>query len=416
MSIQLKSSVLAITSLITTAFLFLNCSKTHFVTVDEEALTSAGIQCTSDQVLDLSGKCINGNALAQACQLNGQLIGDGNSILTYQASSVPAGSQCVSQTRTCRSGQLSGTFTNLSCQVMPKTPATPNTPSTPIPMPPAPCYLNGTRIDSGGSILAYMAASATSCQSQRRQCTNGVLSGTYAFTSCMTLPPTAACSFNGRSLKAGETVIAYETPAATATMSCRSETRVCQSRGVLSGSFAHSSCTPYQAQPTNPTNPPTPTTPKCTPDEVLTAQRSFVQIVKVSAYDVAKSCVDDAVRTIEGSYPNTPELSLRFVNTCGNRACRDRGFISGRIAEINNEGVQLECRNDQIPATVTDSCKQRLADLPKPIEQIVMNDSTVAQLCGVSILPYEINGLINWVHTCGNRACRTQGYSTGRII
>jgi hypothetical protein len=363
--------------------------------------------------MDLAGLCVNGNALDQACQFNGQLIGNGHSIVTYLTSAVPAGSQCASQTRTCTNGVLSGSYTNLSCQVRSAT--TPTSPATPVTMPPLPCYLNGTRVESGSSITAFAAASATSCQSQQRQCTNGVLSGTYAFTSCMTLAASASCSFNGKSLMAGQTVTAYAAPAATATASCLSETRTCQARGVLSGSFAYASCTPYQSTPTTTT---TTTTmpPKCTTTEALLTQRSFVQMLLVTPLDIAKSCVDAVIPTVEGSYPTNNDLYLRWVNTCGNRACIERGFISGRIAEINDAGIQLECRNDQVPPTVTDACRQQILALPKPIERIVMADTTVAQMCGLSSVPSGTDALINWVYTCGNRVCRAEGFSAGRVI
>ena len=51
-----------------------------------------------------------------SCNLpwGGSLTADG-SVTAYQSSSVPSGSSCVSQTRTCTSGALSGSYTNSYC-------------------------------------------------------------------------------------------------------------------------------------------------------------------------------------------------------------------------------------------------------------------------------------------------------------
>lgn len=53
------------------------------------------------------------------CSFNGQTIASGVSTTTYQSSSVVYGSQCVSQSRTCTNGTLSGSYTYPSCTVAP---------------------------------------------------------------------------------------------------------------------------------------------------------------------------------------------------------------------------------------------------------------------------------------------------------
>lgn len=61
--------------------------------------------------------------------------------------------------------------------------------------PPAKCYLNGITVASGGGITAYRSASVAAghtCESERRICTNGVLSGSFAYPACrigQTPPP-----------------------------------------------------------------------------------------------------------------------------------------------------------------------------------------------------------------------------------
>lgn len=54
---------------------------------------------------------------AASCSWNGQTIASGSSVSAYQASSVQSGSQCVSQTRTCTNGTLSGSYAYASCSV-----------------------------------------------------------------------------------------------------------------------------------------------------------------------------------------------------------------------------------------------------------------------------------------------------------
>ncbi len=54
-----------------------------------------------------------------SCLFNGQTIAHGQSVVAYQNATVPDGSSCVSQNRTCNNGTLSGGYTNASCKVLP---------------------------------------------------------------------------------------------------------------------------------------------------------------------------------------------------------------------------------------------------------------------------------------------------------
>lgn len=54
---------------------------------------------------------------SSSCSLNGQTITSGGSITAYQSSSVGYGSQCVSETRMCANGVLSGSFSFSACSV-----------------------------------------------------------------------------------------------------------------------------------------------------------------------------------------------------------------------------------------------------------------------------------------------------------
>lgn len=121
-----------------------------------------------------------------SCTFNGSTVKNGSSVTAYQAATVPYGSSCASQTRTCASGTLSGSYQYASCSVNP----------------PASCTLNGTTVQSGSSATFYSTQSAPQgqlCQSyvQSRTCTNGTLSGSpsYQYASC-SCAPSYSCSSN----------------------------------------------------------------------------------------------------------------------------------------------------------------------------------------------------------------------------
>ncbi len=56
---------------------------------------------------------------------------------------------------------------------------------------------------------------------------------------------TQSCSFDNQSVASGSSVLAYQSPSASAGQSCQSQMRIC-SNGNLSGSFAYPSCTTQQ--------------------------------------------------------------------------------------------------------------------------------------------------------------------------
>ncbi|OGG58169.1 hypothetical protein A2853_01480 [Candidatus Kaiserbacteria bacterium RIFCSPHIGHO2_01_FULL_55_17] len=58
------------------------------------------------------------NPLA-SCTFNGSPVAHGASVTAYQASTVPFGSSCVSESRTCNNGTLSGSYQYPSCTVSP---------------------------------------------------------------------------------------------------------------------------------------------------------------------------------------------------------------------------------------------------------------------------------------------------------
>jgi len=172
----------------------------------------------------------------QSCNFAGGTVPDGGNVIAYQSESVAAGGTCSSQTRVCNNGQLSGTYAYTSCQVEEATD----------------CQFNGNSIANGLSITAYQSAAVpfgSTCTSQTRSCSNGTLSGSYSFSNCEQAEP-LDCSFNGSTLEHGDFVRAYLSDSVAAGSSCSSQTRTCFN-GVLSGTYLYSTCSIAEAASCN---------------------------------------------------------------------------------------------------------------------------------------------------------------------
>lgn len=87
---------------------------------------------------------------AASCSFNGQTIASGASVTAYQAASVPFGQSCISQSRVCTNGVLSGSYTFASCSVQAQQPA---------PQPPAGSFewpnANNTGVPAGVTLTNY---------------------------------------------------------------------------------------------------------------------------------------------------------------------------------------------------------------------------------------------------------------------
>jgi hypothetical protein len=102
----------------------------------------------------------------------GSTVLDTASVTAYLAPSDTTA--CVSETRTCTAGTLSGSYTYETCSVIPSTDCT-----TPW----------GDTVAEGSSVTAYLSASDPSvCTSESRSCSAGVLSGSYQYDSCTVVP------------------------------------------------------------------------------------------------------------------------------------------------------------------------------------------------------------------------------------
>jgi hypothetical protein len=181
----------------------------------------------------LSGSFTNQSCSAVTC-LNctapwGATVPHTSSVTAFAASSVPCGSSCSSQTRTCTNGSLSGTFTAQSCSAVPC----------------AACNLPwGGTVGHGGAVTAYAAWSVGcggSCAAQTRWCNNGSLSGSYGAASC-SVAACASCALPwGGWVGHGGAVTAFAAGSVPCGSSCSAQTRVC-SNGSLSGWHTAPSC------------------------------------------------------------------------------------------------------------------------------------------------------------------------------
>jgi hypothetical protein len=151
------SRIFVIVSILTSLSSFQNCSPVNF-------------NPTPEMIASL--------AIASSCPFNGQTIPDNGTITTYASPTVAFGNSCLSETRTCHNGFLTGSFTASSCVVAP----------------PANCTLNGqTILDGTSSPLVYESPTVpfgSVCNSQYRICSNGNLSGSFTAPSCTVLPQT----------------------------------------------------------------------------------------------------------------------------------------------------------------------------------------------------------------------------------
>jgi hypothetical protein len=174
-----------------------------------------------------------------ACSLPwGGSIAHGASTTAYAAGSVPFGSSCASQTRTCSNGTLTGTYASQSC----------------APVQPAACALPwGGSIAHGTGVTAYATPSVgfgQGCTAQARICSNGSLSGSFVNPSCAPNAPANCTAPWGAAVAHGGFVTAYASATVPAGSSCTPENRVC-SNGGLGGSYQNQSCTVLQPTGSN---------------------------------------------------------------------------------------------------------------------------------------------------------------------
>ena len=168
-----------------------------------------------------------GSAAGYSCTFGGKTVENFSSVTAYQSDTVAFGEQCVSETRSCNNGSLSGTYSYSSCSVSSA----------------ASCSFNGQVIGHGLSVTAYQSSSVPyggSCSSENRICTNGTLTGFYDEPNC-SVESISPCILNGQTIGSGSSVAAYQASSVPFGGSCSSETRLC-TNGTFSGSYEYSIC------------------------------------------------------------------------------------------------------------------------------------------------------------------------------
>lgn len=201
--------------------LFQNCSPVAFTNLSSEELNRQ--TCESNPSL-----CPNPPE-GPTCSFNGNTYNEGESITAFLSSSVPAGQTCQSEERVCKNGSFTGSYSYATCS----------------PGAYRSCLFNGVTLAHGHTVQAYLNSSVAfgaTCQSENRTCNDGILSGTYVYSSCA---PGAAgsCLFNGRTIAHGTSVTAYPASSVPFGQTCQAQTRTCNN-GTLSGSAQFESCTP----------------------------------------------------------------------------------------------------------------------------------------------------------------------------
>jgi hypothetical protein len=169
------------------------------------------------------------------CIFTGGKLVHGASVTAYLNATAPYGRTCTSEQRVCHDGALSGSFDHGSCTVAA------------APPPPKECIFAGDKLVHGASITAYLNATAPygrACTSEQRVCHDGALSGTFDHKSCTVAapPPPKNCAFSGATVAHGTAVTAYLNPTVPHDSRCVSQRRECQD-GVLSGSHQFGNCT-----------------------------------------------------------------------------------------------------------------------------------------------------------------------------
>lgn len=140
----------------------------------DHSVCDDGIACNGIEVCDAVAGCQpgGGDVCADCIGPDGAVIAHGASRTYYAAETVPPGDLCVSQARTCNDGVLSGSYTYPDCSVSGGSDCT---------------GPDGTVIPDGGRKRYYQSdivPGGSRCDGERRECRNGILSGSYTYPDC----------------------------------------------------------------------------------------------------------------------------------------------------------------------------------------------------------------------------------------
>ncbi|MBX2994766.1 MAG: hypothetical protein KF681_08085 [Bdellovibrionaceae bacterium] len=163
----------------------------------------------------------------------------------------------------------------------------------------------------------------------------------------------------------------------------------------------------------------------CDPASISALSEMMIQRLPESATTIATTCIDGVTPTLEMNMPGEPFRTARFMNTCGNRHCRSKGFDSGRVIELNGDNALLECRYSQPPATFQNACKTLLVSSSGLMTNVPITTDQIATECIDAAVPdFAANRNFTaspdaygrFMQTCGKRACQNRQYNDGRVI
>lgn len=187
---------------------------------------------------------------------------------------------------------------------------------------------------------------------------------------------------------------------------------------------SRSDCAPTTSTQ-EPEIPPT-TNETCTETAIQLLSDMMIQRLNDDATTIATNCIDSVNPTLEQNLPNQPFKTARFMNTCGNRQCKKRGFDSGRVIELAPSGsAVLECRYSSPPTTFVNGCNRLLQSSSGLMKNVPVTTDAVASDCIDSEVPsLEQNrnytsspaAYSRFMQTCGKRACQKRQFSDGRVV
>ena len=190
------------------------------VTAFLKASVPHGSSCTKETRLCTNGKLSGSNKFAACvvdkpapCLFDGRTLAHGEGVKAFRVSSVEFGKKCETEAETikCENGKMSKAGLFASCAVgKPKS-----------------CQHSGKTVVHGQSLTAFKVATVDfgkSCADQdaKLTCSNGVFTPSardYPHASCA-VKPAASCTYNGQTIKDGQSVTAYSKATVPAGESC----------------------------------------------------------------------------------------------------------------------------------------------------------------------------------------------------
>jgi Tfp pilus assembly protein PilV len=171
-------------------------------TATSVTLTAAGGNASpATQTISLSAEQLTGATLvttgggqSQDCLWNGSVVSNGQSITAYQTSSVTSSNTCVSETRTCTDGALSGTYAFASCVVEGTSTCS--------------ASISGSIVRSNGGIRASDSSVIVSSSPPGGNCTKSEASNNIATYNCSigTVADQTQVTISGQNVTGGQVV------------------------------------------------------------------------------------------------------------------------------------------------------------------------------------------------------------------